>query len=298
MKRMLFCALLLGSLCAYADAVPVVRFDTVMGSVNVQLYPAAAPLTVANFLNYVRDGDYVDSFIHRSAWYTTPPAPFVVQGGMSRVVADGNNWTVAAIPTDAAVANEYQVLNTRGTVAMAKLGGNPNSATSQWFFNISDNSSTLGPSNNGGFTVFGQVTGTGMTVVDAMANLPRYNFGDPYGELPLINFDQNAGLNLSNLVIINNVVPLGDTNANGSVDATDLSTLSGYYNQSTSGWDAWKKGDFNLDGKVDVGDLGVFACYYTFPVAGGGSQAMNAPEPVSLVLLGCSAIAILRRRRT
>jgi hypothetical protein len=68
---------------------------------------------------------------------------------------------------------------------MAKLPGDPNSATSQWFVNLADNSGNL-DQQNGGFTVFGRVVE--MTTVDAIAAVPTFNFGDPFSNVPLQNF--------------------------------------------------------------------------------------------------------------
>lgn len=124
------------------------RFHTNQGDIDVQLLPDSAPLTAANFLRYVDRGAYNDSFIHRSV------LSFVIQGGH---YYDGAN--VTAVPTDPPVQNEFKVSNTRGALAMAKLSNDPNSATSQWFFNTVDNSSSL-DYQNGGFTVFGRITGT------------------------------------------------------------------------------------------------------------------------------------------
>ena len=124
----------------------MVRFHTDLGDIDVVLLQDIAPSNVANFLRYVKRGDYDNSFIHRS------PPNFVVQGGGFKWV---NNQAVA-IATDPPVINEFHVSNRRGTLAMAKVAGDPNSATSQWFFNLGDNSSTL-DSQNGGFTVFGRV---------------------------------------------------------------------------------------------------------------------------------------------
>ena len=74
---------------------------------------------------------------------------------------------------------------------MAKLGGDADSATSQWFINLDDNSASLdgGDGKGGGFfTVFGQVIGYGMEVADTIAALPRVNAGGAFGNLPVIDF--------------------------------------------------------------------------------------------------------------
>ncbi len=155
------------------------EFRTNPGVFDVQLYEAETPLTVANFLAYVTADRYADSFIHRSV------ANFVIQGG--GFTYDGGPQSV---PAHAAVQNEPGISNVRGTIAMAKLGGDPDSATNQWFFNLQDNSGNL-DNQNGGFTAFGQVLGTGMDVVDALAAVPTYdysnNWGSAFTDLPLIS---------------------------------------------------------------------------------------------------------------
>jgi cyclophilin family peptidyl-prolyl cis-trans isomerase len=99
----------------------------------------------------------------------------------------------------AAITNEPGISNTRGTIAMAKLPDDPNSATSQWYINLADNLSL--DTDNGGFTVFGRVLGDGMTIADAIADLPRFNFGTPFDTLPLR--DYTSGLPTpANLVTI------------------------------------------------------------------------------------------------
>jgi peptidyl-prolyl cis-trans isomerase A (cyclophilin A) len=113
------------------------------------------------------------------------------------------------IPTFAFVINEPELANVRGTIAMAKLSNSPNSATSQWFFNLADNTGNL-DEQNGGFTVFGEVVGDGMEVVDAIAALPTFDFGGATQELPLQNFrqedfDNDVPVGDNNLVIINMV---------------------------------------------------------------------------------------------
>ncbi len=178
-----------------ADAT-IVKFETVMGDFEVNLYDNATPATVANFLNYVQNGAYSDSIIHRSE------PGFVIQGG--GIAFDGIA-TLTEITTNPAVANEPEFSNVRGTIAMAKLGGQPDSATSQFFFNLVNNATGL-DDNNGGFTVFGQVIGDGMDVVDAIAALPRFNFGAPINTLPLINYVADDPLDDTNLVIVNTVM--------------------------------------------------------------------------------------------
>lgn len=197
-----------------ANAEMMVRFNTTMGSFVVELFDTAAPQTVANFLNYVNDGDYTDSIIHRSV------PGFVIQGG--GFTTDGSD-VVQRIPTDAPVANEFNQFNLRGTIAMAQLGGNPNSSTNQWFINLSDNSGLDADD----FTVFGRVVQGLDTVVDGIAALPRANFpgitsnidqvefGDAtieaaFNEAPVFdytqdNFDNDEPITVDNLVFVSSV---------------------------------------------------------------------------------------------
>jgi len=168
-----------------------VIMQTPFGAVEIELFDEETPETVANFLKYVNDGDYVNSFIHRS------DPGFVVQGGGFTFV-DG---TFVSIPTDPPVINEPGISNLRGTLAMAKVSGDPNSATSQWFFNLADNSANL-DNTNGGFTVFGQVNGDGMDVIDQIAALQVWNAGGALGELPLIDYSGAGPVTEDHLVMI------------------------------------------------------------------------------------------------
>src|SRR5947207_8234385 len=116
-----------------------IAFGFDLGRVVVELFDTAAPRTVANFLNYSRTDRYDATVIHRSAILGAPTFdPFVVQGGGYR------ESDLTHIAQDAPVINEFRP-NTvqRGTIAMAKLGSNPNSATSEWFFNLRNNSDIL-----------------------------------------------------------------------------------------------------------------------------------------------------------
>ena len=149
-----------------ALASDIVRVDTDSGSFVLEMYADTAPVTVANFLSYVNSGAYEGTIIHRKV------NNFVIQGG--GFYYDPASSDIAAISVGPAIVNEFSRSNTRGTIAMAKLGGDPNSATSQWFVNLGDNSANL-DSQNGGFTVFGKVLGTGMTAADAIGALRTVN---------------------------------------------------------------------------------------------------------------------------
>jgi cyclophilin family peptidyl-prolyl cis-trans isomerase len=165
-------------LAQIAGTNPVVHFHTDLGEMDVLLLQDVAPNTVANFLPYVRRGNYDNTFFHRSI------PNFVIQGG-------GFTWNgqAIAIRQDAPVANEFHVSNTRGTLAMAKMAGDPNSATNQWFFNESD--SNAGPpadldTQNGGFTVFGRVIdGASLATMDTIGAVPVYVFQPPFDSVPL-----------------------------------------------------------------------------------------------------------------
>jgi cyclophilin family peptidyl-prolyl cis-trans isomerase len=158
---------------------PVVQFDTTKGKFNAELLAADMPKTVVNFLNYTHRGAYTNSFIHRSV------SNFVIQGGGYTL----SGMAVTPVAVDAPVENEPKRSNTRGTLAMAKTSAGPNTATSQWFVNLNDNSANL-DTQNGGFTVFGYVLSTGMSVVDAIAAVPVYNaktqLGAAFDSLPLL----------------------------------------------------------------------------------------------------------------
>jgi cyclophilin family peptidyl-prolyl cis-trans isomerase len=167
---------------------PVVQIRTSLGGFNLELFPAVTPATVPNFLNYVNGGRYVNTFIHRS-----DKSLGVIQGG-GYTITNPSPIAVGHIATDPPVVLEYNLPNVRGTIAMARTS-ELNSGTSEWFINTKDNTTVLGQGNGGGYAVFGRVTGTGMTVVDAIATLPTGNFGGAFGTLPVINYS-GSGLPL------------------------------------------------------------------------------------------------------
>lgn len=179
----------------------VVQFDTVLGKFNVELRADAAPQHAANFLGYVQRGQYAASFLHRSAALDGGPIS-IVQGGGYYVTPDG----VAAVSVPGSVPLEYNLPNERGALAAARTG-DINSATSQWYINVRDNTELLGPANGGGYTVFGRVLGSGMSVVDAVAALPRVNAGFPFTELPVRDY-VGGNVQTPNLVMVNSIMPV------------------------------------------------------------------------------------------
>lgn len=167
-----------------------VRFETSEGNFDVRLFDETAAGTVANFLNYVESGRYAETLVHRTV------NEFVVQGG-------GFATDFSPVAVDPPIVNEPGASNLRGTIAMAKTS-NPDSATSQWFVNVADNTFLDNPANSGGFTVFGEVVGDGMAVVDAISALSVAGFAAPFAELPLV--DPSGGSSIDNLVVVNQVV--------------------------------------------------------------------------------------------
>ncbi len=198
-----------------------IRKNTSLGPIDVILRNDAAPQTVRNYLNYVVSGAYHQGMVHRSV------PGFVIQGGGYSLTGSGEDFQVAPIENQGTVPGEFQLPNVRGTLAMALVGGNPDSGTTQWFINVGNNPGLDDPA-NGPFTVFGEVLPPGMERVDEINSLMRVNFGDAFGEVPLIRFDQEVPvvfddfLRLTTTEILDppeilNVVPEGviDVSLNG-----------------------------------------------------------------------------------
>ncbi|HEY8899105.1 MAG TPA: peptidylprolyl isomerase [Chthoniobacterales bacterium] len=194
-----------------------VRIATTIGNIDFELYDQDKPVTVTNFLRYLKAGRYSGCFLHRLS------PGFVLQGGGYGLTANPDGtYAVTAVEAYAPIVNEFSVgktySNTYGTIAMAKLpaedgdgnpvpGGGPDSATSEWFLNLADNSASL-DSQNGGFTVFGRVI-AGFDVLalfntafvdEANDGVGVYNasgaLGNAFTNLPLLA----NGLNTDNLV--------------------------------------------------------------------------------------------------
>jgi len=136
------------------------QIDTTLGSITVELDAAKAPLTVANFVQYVKDGHYDGLVFHRVI------RGFMIQGGGYDEKYDQRR-TRAPI----AIESKNGLKNKRGSIAMARTS-DPNSATSQFFINHGDNDFLDYPGQDGhGYTVFGAVS-EGLDVVEAIANTP------------------------------------------------------------------------------------------------------------------------------
>jgi len=163
---------------------------------EVELYDQDKPVTVQNFIRYVQTGAYTNMFAHRLV------PGFVIQGGGFAITNRGTtNWQVAAISTFPPITNEFGVgrpfSNVYGTIAMAKLGGNTNSATSQWFFNFANNSFLDAPDSNNFFVVFGHIV-KGTNVLNIFNHFQYYNgtqssnivahqiYASPFDDLPLL----------------------------------------------------------------------------------------------------------------
>jgi peptidyl-prolyl cis-trans isomerase A (cyclophilin A) len=136
----------------------MVRFETSHGSFTIELFPKEAPITVENFLRYVDDGFFDGTIFHRIV------PGFVIQGG--GLTADFSNKE-----TREPISNEAKngLKNTRGSLSMARTS-DINSATSQFFVNLSDNAFLDNSARDFGYAVFGRVT-DGMEVVDKIAKV-------------------------------------------------------------------------------------------------------------------------------
>lgn len=175
-KAKIFLILLLFFVPISSKGGTIVRVSTGIGDFSIELLDEVAPITVQNFLNYVNRNDYNGTYFHRVV------DDFVAQGGAYRFEPFVGPIDIL---TDPPVINEFKNSNMRGTVAMAKQDGNPNSATNQWFVNLKDNVSL--DTSNGGFTVFGNILGNGMEIVDAIDSLPTIDLGVKASSAPYIS---------------------------------------------------------------------------------------------------------------
>jgi len=158
---------------------PQVEFDTTAGRIRVELYPDAAPKTVANFLEYVNSKHYDGTQFHRVI------PRFMIQGG-GFTPDFKQKATKPPVPIESEQSSKAGLLNAPGTLAMARTG-DPNSASAQFFINVADNKflNFREPNAQGyGYTVFGKVV-EGMDVVDRIAKTPTGPGGPFPTDVPL-----------------------------------------------------------------------------------------------------------------
>ena len=157
-----------------ADA-PRVRFNTSAGEILVEVYPDRAPKTAENFLQYVRDKHYDGTIFHRVI------NNFMVQGGgMDRNMTEKK--TRAPVQHEGVEAFSKGLKNEVGTLAMARTM-DPNSASAQFFINVSNNAFLDPKPGNPGYTVFGRVVG-GMDVVNQIKGVQTGRMG-MHADVPL-----------------------------------------------------------------------------------------------------------------
>jgi cyclophilin family peptidyl-prolyl cis-trans isomerase len=228
---------------ADSDVSAAVRLATVSGEIDLALFGQQKPITVANFLNYVDQGRYfkidptngqlASSFIHRSV------PGFIIQGG-------GFLGTVSPSPPPptqptqvlpfSPIQNEPGISNKRGTIAMAQVGTDANSATSQWFINLADNGGSphnldIRFNNAGPYTVFGKVVHNTMNAVDLIAGLPLYNggTGGPFESVPVRNYTSPNPVMVANFISIPAIsrIPTLSFSVSSNAPAIADATVSG-----------------------------------------------------------------------
>ena len=178
MRRVMMLTLAVGAMgssqVSGADKNPVVVMETSMGKIRIELNQDKAPTTVKNFLSYVDDKFYDGTIFHRVI------ANFMIQGG-------GFTPGMKEKQTKDPIKNESDngLSNERGSIAMARTNV-PNSATSQFYINVKDNSRSLDKANAGdgvGYCVFGKVI-EGMDVVDKIKAVKTTTKGG-HGDVPV-----------------------------------------------------------------------------------------------------------------
>ncbi|MCC7475691.1 MAG: peptidylprolyl isomerase [Pirellulales bacterium] len=288
--RTMACCLLGLSIASYcAEAVDAatfthkVRFYMNMGVVEFGMYGNESPLGVNNFLNYVNNGSYNDSIIHRTR---TGPT---IAGSLLFAQGGSYKYNGMSIATGAPVANEFNAANGLSNIPYtlaAARGSDPNSATSGWFINQTNNAAgfDLGP-----YTVLGLVTlDTGIIdQIPYLNNLPILQ-GSILESMPIYENGE---------VIIERAlrVPLipGDFNLNGVVNSADYSIWRSNFGSTTN-----LVADANANGVVDAADYIIWRkSAGSGAAAGAGLGGSSVPEPTAgllLLLLGLG-FSLLRR---
>ncbi|MEO8353868.1 MAG: peptidylprolyl isomerase [Chthoniobacteraceae bacterium] len=197
-----------------AFAATVVEMRMPVGTLGLELYDTEKPITVTNFLNYISSGRYENSFVHRM------PPGFVLQGGAFTIADPLSTEPVTDVDDVekfAPIVNEFSTgpfySNAYGTITMAKIAGDPDSATSSWFINLKDNNTGTAASGNldlqnGGFTVFGHVIYGWDVLEDFKTTFTDgnndenliVNAGGAFTQLPMLRPPQNGKLYPSDFI--------------------------------------------------------------------------------------------------
>jgi cyclophilin family peptidyl-prolyl cis-trans isomerase len=175
MKKSFLLPALFGMLLSFqsqAASVERVRVTTNFGAFVIEMQRDRAPLTVENFLFYVKSGYYTNTLFHRTI------ANFVIQGG-------GVGLDYKAKPTQKPIPNEAGngLKNLRGTVGLARASG-PHSGDCQFYVNVADNADLDPLPTRWGYAVFGRIT-EGMEVIDRISVSPTGSMGPFKQDAPL-----------------------------------------------------------------------------------------------------------------
>ena len=267
-----------------------INFSSTLNTFSVELFDdptnddyLLTKETVDNFLNYVNSNAYDNSIIHRSI------EDFVIQGGGYLY----KNGTINSLEANPPVINEPGNSNIKWTLAMAKLPGDPNSATSEWFINLADN--IFLDSQNGGFTVFGRLL-NGISLVNEMSSTNIYDgsvISGAFSTLPLWKYEGGAPQE-SEYLLVEEIkvigIKVGSINNNFVADQKGFSSISGstpvtvtaYEVGTETTLDSIKDYDGNLhagdnleetassykyQGMLDVNGDGVFEAIFTNKVS-------------------------------
>jgi peptidyl-prolyl cis-trans isomerase A (cyclophilin A) len=181
LRRVAVTALATLAIAPAALAAKYATMNTSLGAIVIELDDEKAPVSVENFLTYAKDGFYKDTVFHRVI------PDFMIQGGgfdHHGNYPGGLHQKGAGHGIRPAIVNEWRngLSNKRGTLAMARLGGQADSATAQFFINLKDNDFLDQPRDGAGYAVFGKVIG-GMSVVDAIGAVPTTRAGG-MGDVP------------------------------------------------------------------------------------------------------------------
>jgi len=183
---------------------------TILGDMDAELCSEDAPITVANFLSYVDDGSYTnDGIVHRSVQGNDCPGGdgiCIIQGGGFFI---DDQDIMQSVPAKDPIVLENDGPQLRYALAMARTSA-PDSATSQWFINVTDNPNLDGGT---GWAVFGEIL-VGRHVVKAIADVPTWRLnGGLLSDTPLIDYPDDGSSFVPYFVYVTDIVRLPEPGA-------------------------------------------------------------------------------------